>query len=243
MSVVIDTVHWLTNGDQWSGSRGIGHRLIEHAHYTAAACGAALMVALGPAAWLGHRRRFGRVAVAVANIGQTIPSFAILVLVVQAIGTGSKPVLGPFALFLAMAALAVPPIFTNTYTGVSEVTDVTRDAARGLGMSDWQQLVRVELPLAAPLVFTGIRIAAVQVISTATIGAYAGSGGLGRFIIDGFALQDDQQILGGAVLVAALAILVDRSLVGLSALLGGSGRGRRRIPRPLKQGLSVTQTG
>jgi osmoprotectant transport system permease protein len=112
-----------------------------------------------------------------------------------------------------MTLLAIPPIFTNVYTGIANVDDAYRDAARGLGMTTRQQLMLAEIPIAAPLLITGIRIAVVQVIATATIGAYAGTGGLGRFIIDGFALQDYPQVFGGALLVAVLAILGDRVLV------------------------------
>jgi osmoprotectant transport system permease protein len=171
-----------------------------------------LVIAGPPAAWLGHKRRFGTLAMNIANVGQTLPTFAVLVLVVQLVGTGNAPAVGPLALFLAMTLMAIPPIFTNFYTGIANVDDAYRDAARGLGMTTAQQLLRAEVPIAAPLLITGVRIATVQVIATATIGAYAGTGGLGRFIIDGFALQDYPQVFGGALVVAALAIVGDRSL-------------------------------
>jgi osmoprotectant transport system permease protein len=179
------------------------------------------LVLAGPiAAWLGHKRRFGTLGMNIANIGQTLPTFAILVLVVQAVGTGDAPVVGPLALFLSMTLLAIPPIFTNVYTGIASVDDSYRDAARGLGMTTRQQLMLAEIPIAAPLLVTGLRIAIVQVIATATIGAYAGTGGLGRFIIDGFALQDYPQVFGGALLVAALAIVGDRVLVAVERHVG-----------------------
>ena len=213
MKTLGDVFDWLTNADSWRGSSGISHRLFEHARYTLAATIAALVIAGPLAAWLGHKRRFGTLAMNIANVGQTLPTFAILVLVVQAVGTGDAPVVGPLALFLAMTLLAIPPIFTNVYTGIANVDDAYRDAARGLGMTTRQQLMLAEIPIAAPLLITGIRIAVVQVIATATIGAYAGTGGLGRFIIDGFALQDYPQVFGGALLVAVLAIVGDRLLV------------------------------
>ena len=212
MKTLGDVVDWLTAADSWRGSSGISHRLVEHARYTIVAMIAALALAGPVAAWLGHKRRFGTLAINVANVGQTLPTFAILVLVVQVVGTGDAPIVGPLALFLAMTLLAIPPIFTNVYTGIAGVDDAYRDAARGLGMTTRQQLLRAEIPIAAPLLVTGVRIAVVQVIATATIGAYAGAGGLGRFIIDGFALQDYPQVFGGALLVAALAIVGDRAL-------------------------------
>ena len=220
MSLLGDVFDWFTNADSWRGSSGIPHRLVEHARYTGVATLAAVAIAGPVAAWLGHRRRFGTLAMNIANVGQTLPTFAILVLVVQLVGTGNAPVVGPLALFLAMTLLAIPPIFTNVYTGIASVDDAYRDAARGLGMTTRQQLLRAEIPIAAPLLVTGLRIAVVQVIATATIGAYAGTGGLGRFIIDGFALQDYPQVFGGALLVATLAIVGDRLLVAVERHLG-----------------------
>jgi osmoprotectant transport system permease protein len=213
MSFLADAAHWLTDADSWSGRSGITHRLVEHARYSAVAVVAAFAIAAPIAAWLGHKRRFGVVGINIANIGQTLPTFAVLVLVVQAVGVGDAPIVGPLALFLALTLLAVPPIFLNVYTGIAGVDDAYRDAARGVGMTETQQLLRAELPIALPLVITGTRIAVVQVIATATIGAYAGTGGLGRFIIDGFALQDYPQVFGGALLVAVFAIVSDRLLV------------------------------
>jgi osmoprotectant transport system permease protein len=222
MSLLGDVFDWFTNADSWRGSSGIPHRLVEHARYTGVATLAAVAIAGPVAAWLGHRRRFGTLAMNIANVGQTLPTFAILVLVVQLVGTGNAPVVGPLALFLAMTLLAIPPIFTNVYTGIASVDDAYRDAARGLGMTTRQQLLRAEIPIAAPLLVTGLRIAVVQVIATATIGAYAGTGGLGRFIIDGFALQDYPQVFGGALLVATLAIVGDRLLVAVERHLGSN---------------------
>jgi osmoprotectant transport system permease protein len=225
MSMLGDVIEWLADGDSWRGSTGIVQRMVEHGRYTVTATVAALAIAGPIAAWLGHKRRFGTLGMNIANVGQTLPTFAILVLVVQLVGTGDAPVVGPLALFLAMTLLAIPPIFTNVYTGVANVDDSFRDAARGMGMTTRQQLLRAEIPIAAPLLVTGVRIAIVQVIATATIGAYAGTGGLGRFIIDGFALQDYPQVFGGALLVAVLAIIGDRLLVGFERRLS---RGRPR---------------
>ena len=229
MSFLGDVATWLTASDSWDGRSGIAHRLVEHARYSAVAVAAAFAIAAPLAAWFGHRRRFGTVGMNIANIGQTLPTFAVLVLVVQVVGIGDVPVVGPLALFLALTLLAIPPIFTNVYTGVAGVDDSYRDAARGLGMTERQQLLRAELPLAMPLVVTGLRIAVVQVIATATIGAYAGTGGLGRFIIDGFALQDYPQVFGGALLVAFLAIVSDRSLVVVERHLRRGSRSQLRL--------------
>jgi osmoprotectant transport system permease protein len=239
MSFLTDVGHWFADGDNWNGTSGITHRLVEHTRYSVVATAAAMIIAAPIAAWLGHKRRFGTLAMNIANVGQTVPTFAVLVLVVQVVGTSDAPLVGPFALFLAMSLLAIPPIFTNVYTGIAGVDDAIRDAARGVGMTPLQQLFRAEIPSAAPLLFTGIRIAFVQVIATATIGAYAGTGGLGRFIIDGFALQDYPQVFGGAALVAALAIVADRSLVVIEHRLGP----RRRTPRVPDAGIASPLSG
>jgi osmoprotectant transport system permease protein len=231
MNFLGDVVSWFADSDHWTGPSGIPHRLAQHVQYTIVALLAALLVAGPIGVWLGHKRRFGTLAMNVANIGQTLPSFAILVVVVQAVGIGTAPLIGPVALFVAMALLALPPIFTNAYTGVAGVDESVRDAARGMGMKPWQQVAFAEVPVAAPVLLAGIRIAAVQVIATATIGAYTGAGGLGRFIIDGFAFQDYPMVFAGAVLVAALAIFADRVLVFAETHVIPSTRQARRAAR------------
>jgi osmoprotectant transport system permease protein len=122
---------------------------------------------------------------------------------VQITGIGTTPAL------VALIALAIPPILTNTFVGMREVDRDVREAAHGMGMTGIQQLVRVEAPLAAPLAMAGIRTSAVQVVATATLAAVVGSGGLGRYIVDGFASRDFTQVFSGALLVAALSLAVE----------------------------------
>jgi osmoprotectant transport system permease protein len=212
MSTLSDLASWFGDADNWRGRSGVPARLGEHLRYSVSAVAGAVLVSVPAGAWLGHKRRFGTFAVNVANIGQTLPSFAILVLLVQLVAFRELPFAGPLALFLAMGLLAIPPLFVNAYTGVAQVDDALRDSSRGAGMSELQQLWRVELPVAAPFVLAGLRIAIVQVVATATIGAYLGVGGLGRYIIDGYAVRDYTRVLAGACLVAALAIACDRAV-------------------------------
>jgi osmoprotectant transport system permease protein len=238
VSTLSDVVSWLGDNANWEGPRGIPSRLAEHLRYTIAAVVAAVAIAAPVAAWLGHKRRFGTLAINVANIGQTLPSFAILVLAVQVIGFREIPFAGSLALFIAMTLLAIPPIFVNTYTGVAQVDDALRDAARGAGMTERQQLFRIELPVALPVVLTGVRIALVQVIATATLGAYVAMGGLGRFIIDGYAVRDYAEVFGGAVLVAGLALVADQSVALVQRWLrrrraGASARSKRALTRQI----------
>src|SRR5690606_37658172 len=142
---------WFSDASNWEGWRGIVHHLTEHVRMSASATLAACVVALPPAVWLGHKRRFGTVAVNVSNVGRAIPSFAILVIGTQQFGLLEYPLIGSFTTFLALLALAIPPLVTNAYVAVAEVPDELRDAARGMGMTDLQVLRRAELPVAAPL--------------------------------------------------------------------------------------------
>jgi osmoprotectant transport system permease protein len=222
MSTIGDVISWFADGDHWQGRSGVPTRLVEHLRYSVSAVAGAAVVSMPIAAWLGHKRRFGLLAVNVANIGQTLPSFAVLVLFVQLLAFRELPFAGPLALFLAMGLLAVPPLFVNTYTGLAQVDDALRESARGMGMTSVQRLVRVEIPVAAPVLVTGLRIAIVQVIATATLGAYLGVGGLGRYIIDGYAVRDQTRVFAGAVLVAALALLADQLLALVQRRLPGA---------------------
>lgn len=237
MSTLLDVVDWLRDVANWRGSGGIWARLGEHVQISAVAVLAAVLLAVPPALWLGHKRRFGLLAINISNVGRAVPSFAIIVVGTQLLGLLEKPVIGSVSVFVALVALAVPPIVTNTYVGMAEVPDDVRDAARGMGLSEGQILRRVELPLAVPLVMAGIRTSAVQVVATATIAAQVAFGGLGRFIIDGYATRSSGgyvEILAGAVLVAAVALATEGVLGLAQRALTPKGlrvpRGRPRTP-------------
>ena len=219
-----DVVAWFTTGEHWRGTDGIPHRLFEHVVMSAAAVGTALLVALPVGVVLGHVRRGGVVIVNLANIGRAIPSFAILVLAYFAFGSR----LGPEPPFVALVALAIPPVVTNAYVGISEVEPEAREVAVGMGMTGGQVLRRVELPLALPLLMAGVRTAGVQVVATATLAAVIAWGGLGRYIIDGFAQRDNVKIFAGALLVALLAVAVEMGLALVQRLILSPGIGGRR---------------
>jgi osmoprotectant transport system permease protein len=202
-----DVFAWFTTGATWSGPEGITHRLSEHVVLSASAVAIALVLALPIGLVLGHLGRGGFLAVNVSNIGRAVPSFAILVIAQQITrDIGTKPAL------IALVALAVPPIVTNTYVGMRAVDEDVVESARGMGMTGRQILTRVEAPLAMPVIMAGIRTAAVQVVATATLAALIAGGGLGRFIIDGFAQQDNVMAFGGALLVALLAVVTELTL-------------------------------
>lgn len=221
MSLVADTVRWLLDGAHWTGPNGIPTRLVEHVQVSGLAVGLAMLLALPVAFWLGHLRRGGLLVVAVANASRAMPVFALLIILVATpVGFGQR------ATVLALVVFAIPPLLTNAFVGVRDVDPDVREAARGMGMSGLQVLRHVEVPLAMPLVLAGVRTAAVQVVATATLAAYIGGGGLGRFIADGFGLSDAAMTAAGGVLVAALALLVELALGALQRrVTPGSRRG------------------
>ena len=167
-----------------------------------------MLLALPLAVYLGHARRLNFAAINAANVGRALPSLALLAFALPvsfALGLG----LGFWPTLIALVPLGIPPILTNALTAVREVDSDVVDAARGMGMSDWQLLRQVELPIATPLIIAGVRNAAVAIVATATLGAVVAGGGLGRYIVDGLARQDYARLFVGALLVALLAIATE----------------------------------
>ncbi|MCT2590017.1 ABC transporter permease [Streptomyces sp. N2-109] len=214
MDMVSGAWEWLITGANWSGEGGAWQRLSEHLVLTVVSLGLACAIALPIAFWLGHIGRGGALAVNISNAGRAVPTFAVLVLLtLSPLGEyGSWPTI------VALVLFAVPPLLTNAYVGLREADRDVVEAARGMGMNGRQLLVRVELPLAFPLIMTGVRSASVQVVATATLAALPGGGGLGRIITAGFNTYDTPQVVAGALLVAALALLVEAVLVVASRL-------------------------
>lgn len=209
MGFLGDVVAWFGAEENWRGTFGVPNRLREHLTLSVAAVLAAFVVAFPVAFWLGHLRRAAAIATNAGNITRAIPSLAVLLIVVQQVGLARWPVVGSVPALVSLWALAIAPILTNTYVAVAEVSDSVRESAVAMGMTGWQRATRVELPLALPLTLAGIRTAAVQVIATATLAAQVGSGGLGRYIIDGIAVREFPQVFAGSLLVAGLAVLVE----------------------------------
>lgn len=202
---------WFGAVGTWTGPDGIPTRLFEHLALSAIPLLIAMAIALPLGLWIGHTGRGATVVVNLANVGRAIPSLAILVIVWQVAGRplvdlGLRREAAEVATAVAMVALAIPPMVTNTYVGLRGVDRELVEAARGMGMRARQVLWGVELPVAMPVVLAGIRTAAVQVVATATLGAIIGTGGLGRYIVDGIAQRLDHEVFAGAVMVAALSI-------------------------------------
>lgn len=213
MDLVGKVWDWFQDPATWTGSGvdpGIVVRVYEHMSMSLQAVLLAALLALPAALYIGHRRRFEFLAVSIGNLGRALPSFGILGITFSITTALDVPgVLGFWATFVALVLLAIPPILTNTYVGIRSVDADATDAARGMGMTEGEILRKIEIPLAASLIVTGLRLAAVQVVATATLGALAAWGGLGRYIVDGFQAGDDVQLLGGAILVALLAIATE----------------------------------
>lgn len=185
----------------WHGYDGIPQRLLEHVRYTLLALVLAAAIGLPVGLVTGHTGRGGNALAFVANAARALPSFGLLVLAVLLTGFGLLPVMVP------LVVLAVPPILVTTYEAVRSLDPSPVDAARGMGMRESRILLRVELPMALPSVLGGLRSAAVQIVSTATIAAYVSLGGLGRYIVDGLYQRDYEKVVGGATLVAVLALV------------------------------------
>lgn len=233
MDFLGDVVSWFLSGENWTGTAGIPNRLWEHIQISVIATAAAVAIALPPAMWLGHKRRGGFLAVAVVNIGRAIPSFAIVALSLPIsirLGLG----LGFWPTLLALFALALPPIFTNTFTAVRDVDPALVEAGRGMGMTEGEILRSIEAPMASPVIVAAIRVSAVQVVATAPLAALVAWGGLGRFIIDGFAVQDNVRVLAGGILVAGLSVATELLLgeVEKRVVPRGLGRTSKELARP-----------
>lgn len=195
----------------WSGANGIPARLVEQLVITGFAVLIAAALALPLGIITGHTGRWSALVTSIANLGRAIPTFALLLLLAAVGGVGVQ------AAILALALFAIPPILTNANIAIAGVDPQVRTAARAMGFTGAQSLWRIELPLATPLIFAGLRTATVQVTATATLAALVGGGGLGRFILDGFALQDTTMVLAGVILVAIVTITMEAGLALVQA--------------------------
>ncbi|MFJ5995371.1 ABC transporter permease [Streptomyces sp. NPDC092370] len=192
---------FFSDSAHWHGYDGIPQRLLEHVQYSALALALAAAIGLPVGLLTGHTGRGGNALAFIATAARALPSFGLLVLIVIVMGFGLLPVMIP------LVVLAVPPILVTTYEAVRAVDPSPVDAARGMGMRESRILFQVELPVALPLILSGLRSAAIQIVSTATIAAYVSLGGLGRYIVDGLFQRDYEKVVGGATLVAVLALV------------------------------------
>ncbi|MGM7777722.1 ABC transporter permease [Arthrobacter sp. KNU-44] len=223
-NIFVDTLAWLTDPAHWSGSGGIATRLLEHLQYSGLVLVIAAAIAMPLGLFIGHTGHGRVVAVAFAGALRALPTLGLLVLFALLAGSGLMPPVW------ALVILTVPPLLAGTYAGISSVDPTVVDGARAMGMTELQILFRVELPNGLQVMFGGIRTAVLQVIATVSVVAYLPLGGLGRYLFDGLVLQDFPRMLGGSLLIAALAIVVDLILAMAQRIL-------------LPPGLSIDSNG
>jgi osmoprotectant transport system permease protein len=201
---------WFSAPASWSGNNTIPLRLWEHVSLSAVSLAIAVLIALPLGLYIGHTDRGSRVVVAIANVGRAVPSLGwlgIALPITLALFQGGG--LGFLPACIALVALGIPPIVTNTYAGLREVDRDLLDAGRGMGMTELQLLGRVGVPIALPVIMAGLRSSAVTIVATATLAAVVGGGTLGAFILDGLFVNDLPRVFGAAVLVALLALLTE----------------------------------
>jgi osmoprotectant transport system permease protein len=211
-----DVFAYLTDGENWSGPTGIGTFMVQQLLLTFTALLVAMAIGLPLALYAGHRRRGGFLAVNVSNVGRAVPVFAVLL--VLSLGPIGSEQFGPFgraglATLISLVLFALPPLITNAYVGITEVDRDVIEASRGMGMGEGKVFSSVELPLAMPVIMTGVRLALVQVWATATIAALVAGPGLGRIITRGFANQNTAVVVAGALLVAVGALVLEGAAV------------------------------
>lgn len=203
MRHLLDAMAWLMRPENWPGPDGIWLRTIEHRGYTVVGVLLAVAVGVPIGWWVGHTRRGRGTAVAITGVARALPTLGVVTLLGILLGIG---LVGPM---IAFVVLALPSVLSGAYAGVEGVDPVAVDAARASGMTELQVLTRVEIPLGMPLLVGGVRSAFLQVIATATLAAYVGAGGLGRFLFLGLKTQDYPMMLGSSLLVVALALVCD----------------------------------
>lgn len=206
MSLVLEAIAWIFDPHHWSGPNGIADRLLQHLAVTVVVVVVAALPAIPLGILIGHTGRGRGVVVALVGAVRAIPTLGLLTLLALMLGIGlSAPV-------LALVALAVPSILAGAYAGIESADPSAVDAARAMGMSEMQIVGQVELPLGSGVLIGGVRAATIQVVATATLAAYTADIGLGRYLFAGLKSRDYPQMLAGALLVAALALLLDRLL-------------------------------
>jgi osmoprotectant transport system permease protein len=237
-----DSWHYLITGSNWGGADGMWHLLVQQLLISVTALVAAMVVGLTLALWLGHLGRAGFLAVNVTNVGRAVPTFALLAILVTLDhpGTGT---LGPYgraglATLIALTLFALPPIFTNAYVAVREIPGEVEESATGMGMTGFQRFWRVELPLAMPLVVSGVRLALVQVWATATIAALVAGPGLGTLITQGFYRTDYPKGIAAAVVVAVVALVLEIGGALVERAVDPNRKGTATRPAPTQSRLA-----
>jgi osmoprotectant transport system permease protein len=228
MNFISQALSYLFTAGNWVGPVGLAARTLEHLEYTAVAVALSALVAIPVGLIVGHTGRGKLLVVSGINALRALPTLGVLLLAVLLWGLGLVPPI------IALMVLGIPPLLAGTYAGIANIDHTVVDAARSMGMSETRVLLRVEVPNALPLIVGGLRLATLQVVATATVAAYASLGGLGRYLIDGIKVRQFHIALVGALMVAALALILDAAWAFVVwASVPGTGRlapGARRRP-------------
>lgn len=234
MSLFGDAIGWLLDAANWQGPQGIGARLLEQLAYTFGAVLIALVIALPLGILIGHTGKGRDIAVALSGGLRALPSLGLLILIALGLGIGFRAPLITFVI------LAIPPVLAGTYAGIEAVDRKTVDAARAMGMTEWQIITKVELPLGLPLLIGGIRSGVLQVVATATLAAYVTGGALGAFVYLGYSTRNYTVMLGASILVTLLAIVLElllslvQRLVVPRGVVAGTAENVRERPTRLR---------
>ncbi len=231
MNAFADAIAWISDPAHWVGSDGIPTRVAQHLGYTGLTVLIAVLIAVSLGLYIGHTGRWRGVSIAVTGALRALPTLGLLTYLAIAFSFGIRLALIPTVIVLVV--LAIPPLLAGAYSGIESVDPRTVDAARSMGMTEWQILWKVEIPLALPLIIGGIRSAVLQVVATATVAAYISLGGLGRYIIDGLPVRDYTKVLVGAVLVTLLALVLEGVLILIQRLTIPAGVRAIRTKAPL----------
>lgn len=229
MNLFLDAIAWLADPANWSGPSGVPTRVLQHLVITFAAVAAAAILAVPTGILIGHTRKGAGTVGAIAGAARAIPTLGLLTLLGLALGIGLK------APLLALIVLAIPSVLAGAYAGVQNVDAAVTGAAKAIGMSPKQVVFQVEIPLAAPVIIGGLRAATLQVVATATLAAYTADFGLGRYLFSGLKSRDYAEMLAGALLVAALALLLELLLAAWQRSAA------RRIAAPARSSSAAVQ--
>lgn len=208
MNVLVEALQWLADPGHWGGETGIAWRTAQHLGITVLVVALAMALAVPVGTWMGHTGR-GRWLVSATGAARAVPTLGVLTLTGLALGIGLA------APAVALLVLALPPMLAGTYSGIASTDRATVDAARAIGLTEWQVVTQVEIPHAMAIIMAGVRGAVLQVIATATLAAYTADYGLGRFLYAGLKTRDYAQMIGGALVVVVLALVVDAALGAL----------------------------
>ncbi|WP_306233724.1 ABC transporter permease [Agrococcus beijingensis] len=228
MNLFVEAIAWLLDPANWTGAGNLGQRILEHLGFSAAVVLTAAVIGIPAGIWIGHTGRGRALVIAVSSGARALPTLGLLTIFGLALGIGLE------APFLALLVLALPPVLAGAYAGVESVDRPVIGAARAVGMTEWQIVQAVELPLAAPVIIGGLRSAALQVISTATLAAYVANTGIGRPFFEGVKTQQYDMMLGASLLVGLLALVVD-----LGFQLAQSAAARRAEPHRARSGAKA----